>query len=134
MRSRHLRWGWWSIAAFVGLGVVLESLHGFKIGGYLDVENSTRRHMWTLAHAHGTLIGLLHLAYAFTVGSRPGVASPVASVALSVAGLALPLGFFLGGAWFHAGDPGLGILLVPVGALAMVLASLVIALRVHRDR
>jgi len=33
----------------------------------------------------------------------------------------LPLGFFLGGFGLHGGDPGLGVLLVPVGALLLLL-------------
>ena len=50
---RHLRFGWWSLLCFLTLGIVLESLHGFKVGWYLDAAHSTRRLMWTLAHAHG---------------------------------------------------------------------------------
>src|SRR5882672_7973847 len=47
---RHLRLGWWSIFVFAGLGLLLESFHGFKLGAYLDVSNETRRLMWRLAH------------------------------------------------------------------------------------
>ncbi len=39
----HLRFGWWSLLVFLLLGLVLETLHGFKIGWYLDVSNSIRR-------------------------------------------------------------------------------------------
>ena len=46
------------------LGVFLETLHGFKAGFYLDASSATRRLMWTLAHAHGTLLSLVHLALA----------------------------------------------------------------------
>src|SRR4051812_30811291 len=59
----HLRFGWWSLLVFLALGIVLETLHGFKVGAYLDVSNETRRLMWTLAHAHGTLLSLIHLAF-----------------------------------------------------------------------
>ena len=55
---RHLRFGWWSLLGFLCLGFMLELLHGFKAGFYLDVSNETRRLMWTLAHAHGALLGL----------------------------------------------------------------------------
>jgi hypothetical protein len=34
----------------------------------------------------------------------------------------MPGGFFLGGLVFYGGDPGLGILLLPVGALLLLLA------------
>ncbi len=35
--TRHLRFGWWALAVYVCLGIVLETMHGFKIGWYLDV-------------------------------------------------------------------------------------------------
>jgi hypothetical protein len=41
---------------------------------------------------------------------------------LRSATLLIPGGFFLGGTWIHAGDPGVGIVLVPVGALLLVVA------------
>ncbi len=138
--ARHLRWGWWMLLAFLSLGIFLESLHGFKIEWYLAVANQTRRLMWTLAHTHGTLIGLIHLALAATLGV-PGVqpAWPearlrLASLALIWAGLLIPPGFFLGGVIFHAGDPGLGILLVPAGSAALFLAILLTARAVASRR
>ena len=38
--------------------------------------------------------------------------------------IAMPLGFFLGGIWTYGGDPGIGILLVPIGAVLMLIACL----------
>ena len=64
---RHLRFGWVALAAFVTLGLVLDSLHALKLGWYLDVGNETRRLMWTLSHAHGVGLGLLHLGYGATL-------------------------------------------------------------------
>ena len=52
--TRHLRIGYWALALFVTMGLLLETLHAFKVGAYLDVQNETRRLMWRLAHAHGT--------------------------------------------------------------------------------
>ena len=79
---------------------MLELLHGFKAGLYLDVANETRRLMWTLAHAHGALLGLIHVLYALCLRVVPGLAAgfqgPV-SVSLIGASLLLPGGFFLGG-------------------------------------
>ena len=46
-------------------------------------------------------------------------------------GWTLLLGFFLGGLFVHAGDPGLGILLVPVGA-ALLFAAVWLAWRAAR--
>ena len=61
---RHLRFGWGSLFIFLCLGLTLELFHGFKVSSYLDVSNATRRLMWTLAHAHGALLGLIHIATA----------------------------------------------------------------------
>src|SRR5207244_5560054 len=64
---RHLRIGWWSLLVFATLGLVLESLHGFKVRAYLDVSNETRRLMWTLGHAHGTLLALVHVIFGLSL-------------------------------------------------------------------
>jgi hypothetical protein len=111
--------GWLSILVFLTLGIALEALHGFKVDAYLNVANETRRLMWTLAHAHGALIGVLHLGFAFTLREldAPATGWPrTASLCLSGATVLLPGGFLLGGAVTYGGDPGRGILLVPVGA------------------
>jgi hypothetical protein len=100
------------------MGLALEALHGFKVGAYLNLTNETRRLMWTLAHAHGTLLALVHIAFAFTVRLTPdwpASTRTVASIALVGAGLLMPAGFLLGGLFVYSGDPGLGILLVPLG-------------------
>ena len=60
----HLRLGWLWLAIFVAAGLGLEALHGMKVGAYLDLSQAPRRHMWTLGHAHGSLIGLVHLGLA----------------------------------------------------------------------
>lgn len=123
--ERHLRFGWWSLFVYLALGLVLEGMHGLKVGWYLDVTNSTRRLMWTLAHAHGTLLGLVHLGFALTVSLRPGWTSrsrDQASLWLVGAGVALPLGFLLGGFLTYGGDPGLGIALAAVGGLMLLIA------------
>lgn len=126
---RHRRWGWASLAVFALLGLVLESLHGFKLAAYLDHE--TRRTMWRLAHAHGALLALVHLAFA----AMPGESSEPddrASLALRIASVCMPAGFLLGGVWFHGDDPGLGVLLVPVGGIALIYACLRLATRAGR--
>lgn len=122
---RHLRLGWWSIALFGALGLLLETLHGFKVGLYLDVPNETRRLMWTLAHAHGTLLGFAHIAFAWTVAmsGRESRRTRQASLALAGASVLLPGGFFLGGIRFYAADPGIGVALVPIGAVLVVYAA-----------
>jgi len=115
---RHLRYGWLGLALFVGMGLVLEGLHAVKAPVYLDVGSETRRLMWTLAHAHGTLLSLVQLSAAATaVMVGPGVVSALASRLLLSGLVLLPLGFFLGGVVTYGGDPGPGVFLAPVGAL-----------------
>lgn len=127
---RHLRFGWWSLLIFATLGLLLESLHAFKAPGYLDVSNETRRLMWTLAHAHGTLLGIVHVIFGLTLRSMnaPAASNPrLASISLMGSSILLPGGFFLGGIAFYSGDPGLGVLLVPVGGGLLLVAILWIA-------
>jgi hypothetical protein len=115
--DRNLRFGWWSLLVFLSLGGVLEALHGFKIGWYLDVGNETRRLMFTLAHAHGTVLAVVNIAAGLTVRSVERFALRTSvSFALIWAAILLPAGFFLGGIVTYDGDPGLGVWLVPIGA------------------
>lgn len=119
--DRHLRFGWWALFSFLALGVALETLHGFKLGWYLDVSNEMRRLMFTLAHAHGTLLALVNLAVALTLRAVAGVNfTRAASLSLLWGSVVLPLGFLLGGVTVHEGDPGLGVVLVPIGALLLL--------------
>jgi hypothetical protein len=128
---RHLRVGWLSLLVFLSLGLALEALHGLKVQAYLNAMNETRRLMWTLAHAHGTLLAIVHLGFAFTVSHVPSWrprTRTLASYALIAAGVLMPGGFFLGGVWVYAGDPGVGILLVPAGGVLLFVAVLLAAL------
>jgi hypothetical protein len=132
---RHLRLGWLAILVFLTLGIVLETLHGFKVDWYLNVANETRRLMWTLAHAHGVLLGVLHLGFAFTLRELQVESAPwtrTVSGCLTGATVLLPGGFFLGGALVYGGDPGVGILLVPVGALLLLVAVALLHRRVAK--
>jgi hypothetical protein len=127
---RHLRFGWWSLLCFAALGLTLEMLHGFKVRAYLDVSNETRRLMWTLGHAHGTILSLVHVVFGLSV--RVAAESleqnlRLISSCLIGASLLLPGGFFLGGVVIYGGDPGLGVLLVPVGAVLLLAAVFFIA-------
>jgi hypothetical protein len=129
---RHLRIGWWALAVFGGFGLILEALHGFKIAAYLDVSNDTRRLMWRLAHAHGTLAGAINVLFALTLRTAPAPPpqTPRISTLLAAATVVLPAGFFLGGVVVYGGDPGLGALLVPLGAVLLI-AALTLAARAH---
>ena len=137
LTRRHLCFGWWTLLVFLTLGLVLEALHGFKVGAYLRVSNETRRLMWTLAHAHGTLLGLVNLAFASAIRFFPGWPERTrnfASAALLTATVLMPAGFFLGGLFIYSGDPGLGILLVPLGGFLLFAAVLLTALATLGER
>ena len=129
MQFRHLRLGWTSLLVFVVLGGVLESMHGFKVDWYLAVGNETQRLLWRLAHAHGTFLSLVHIGFAATVphlvkAEGESTASPkFVSASFTAALIALPGGFLLGAFGGHGGDPGLGVLLVPVGGVLLVVAT-----------
>ena len=134
---RHLQFSWWSLLCFVILGITLEALHAFKIGWYLGQPSETRRLMWTLAHAHGALLSLVHAAFAFTYFAFP---TPVtrrlraASALLMAASVFLPGGFFLGGAFMFEGDPGVGVWLAPFGSICLLLAVFLTATDVVRGK
>jgi hypothetical protein len=133
----HLRFGWWALLAFLSLGIALEALHGFKVGWYLNVSSQMRRLLFTLAHSHGTLLGLVNIAFAVTLPHLPvwrASRRRTAGAMLKAATLLLPGGFFLGGLIIHDGDAGLGILLVPVGAVLLLLAVLLCALAFRSAR
>jgi hypothetical protein len=125
IRAQHMRLGWWSLLVFLCLGLSLEALHGFKLPLYLDVSNDTRRLLWTLAHAHGALLSVVHVVFGLSIPAMIGWQDSTRSLAsrcLTSALILMPLGFFLGGVFIHEGDPGLGVLLVAPGGLLLAIA------------
>ena len=116
-----LRTGYWLLAVSIPLGLTLEALHGFKVRAFLQSE--MRHELFRLAHAHGTLLGILCLVFSALAEKNVAEASR-ASIARSIAwgAVLMPLGFFLGGILNSEGDPSLGILLTPVGALLLIVA------------
>src|SRR4029079_1365220 len=97
---RCLAFGWWRVLVFLTMGLLLETLHGIKLQAYVSVTNEMRRLMWTLAHAHGTLLGVLNLGFAFTVRTLndwPGNSRALGSALLRAATILMPAGFFVGG-------------------------------------
>ena len=133
---RHLYFGWWTLLIFLTVGLALETLHAFKVEAYLKVSHETRRLMWTLAHAHGTLLGLVNLGFAATVRALSAWSESsrrFASTSLLAATLLMPSGFFLGGLFIYAGDPGLVILLVPVGGILLFAAALLTLLALKKE-
>jgi hypothetical protein len=130
LARRHHLIGWWALLLFLSLGIALETLHGLKVGLYLDSAHRMRRLLWTLAHAHGTLLALTHIGFAAGLtqfGRWSEKPLRLASFLLIDALVLLPTGFFLGGAWHTEVDPAVGILLVPVGAVFLLAAVALIA-------
>jgi len=129
-RRRHLRFGWWSLLVYTAFGLILETFHAFKVRAYLDVSNETRRLMWTLAHAHGTLLALVNVLFALTLGTateiRPAIRQRI-SLTLIAASVLVPAGFLLGGFDVAGGDPGIGTIVLPVGAVLLLIALFWIA-------
>lgn len=133
--DRNLRFGWWSLLVFLSLGGVLETLHGFKVGWYVDVGNEMRRLMFTLAHAHGTALALVNIVAALTARNVENFELRASvSTCLIWSGILFPLGFFLGGIVTYGGDPGLGVWLVPVAALLLFYSVLRIALDLSKQK
>jgi hypothetical protein len=125
LARRHNLVGWILLLLFLSLGAFLEFLHGFKIGFYLDPEHRVRQLMWRLAHAHGTLLGLIQIGFAVGLtqfGRWTAGRLKLASFFLLDAAVLIPLGFFLGGLFPSEVDPWWGVLLVPPGALLLFIA------------
>jgi hypothetical protein len=129
--TKALKTGWILLAVSLPLGLTLEVLHGFKVRGYLASE--VRREMWRLAHAHGTLLGLMCLAFAALAERHIADVDARRKISrdLRFGAVLMPLGFFLGGILNYEGDPSLGITLVPIGGL-LVISALLRAARTSR--
>ena len=120
---RHFRLGWWSLLVFVCLGIVLEGMLAFKAPWYVNVgDNETHRLMLRLGHAHGALLSVLNIVFAASLArlSLPARARALASRCLAAATLLVPGGFILGGLVTLGPEPGLGIVLLPAGAILLL--------------
>jgi hypothetical protein len=131
--GKTVRVGWLLLAIALPFGVTLEALHGFKVQAYL--ASDMRREMWRLAHAHGTLLGILCLVCG-AIGEAwiPEAIRPRVMAMIRWGAVLMPVGFFLGGILNSEGDPSLGIVLVPVGAVLLVVALVRVALAPRRAR
>ena len=126
-----IRQGWISLAAWIAFGIFIEGLIGFRTPALLD--DSVRRDMFRLAHAHGTLLNLVLIAAAICARLELVRIGRIASLGLRSSVVLLPVGFLLGGLWHFKDDPGLGIFLVPVGALLLLATALQLALSAKRQ-
>lgn len=126
-----IRQGWISLALWIAFGILIEGFIGFRTPALLD--DSVRRDMFRLAHAHGTLLNLVLIAAAICARLELVRLGRIASLGLRSAVVLLPAGFLLGGIWHFKDDPGLGIFLVPVGALLLLASALQVGLSAKRN-
>ena len=110
--------GWISLAAWIVFGLLIEGLIGFRSPALLD--DSVRREMFRLAHAHGTLLNLVLIAAAICARLDLIAVGRVTSLGLRTAVVMLPIGFLLAGLWHFKDDPGIAIFLVPLGAMRLL--------------
>lgn len=87
---------------------------------------SSRRARWLL------LLGWLASCVALL--ADPDAMPRAASPCLLSAGVLMPAGFLLGGLVVYGGDPGLGILLLPIGAALLLVGLAAVAWGVMRSR
>ena len=125
--SQNLRAGWWTLLVFVCLGVLLEVGLAFRGHFYMDVSQQTRRLMWRLSHAHGTLLALLNILYGLLATHTLSANQHFGSRALLAASWLIPSGFFLAGLFAYHSTPGLATLLIPPGA-ALLMISVFLAI------
>ncbi len=116
--------GWAGIAFWMALGLVLEGLLGYKSPAYLF--DAQRRELFRLAHSHGVLLNVI-LVGAAICGSYVSLPR-AAGVSLRAGSILMPVGFLLAGVWHPEGDPGLGIWIVPAGALLVIFGAVSVAM------
>ncbi len=130
---RCARFGWTSLVLWVLFGIALEAAHGFKLAAYLD--DGLRRALLRLAHAHGVILALVVLAAGRREVVAAGRGARRVGILIRAGALLVPAGFATGAIAPHEGDPGLPVVLVPIGAALLVLGLGRIALdewRRHR--
>src|SRR2546423_1403051 len=122
--------GWLSLAVWMSIGFLFESLMAFKSPAYLD--DLERRELFRLAHAHGSLLGVV-LVIASLWAQRNGERlSRSTRFALQFGAAVMPVGFLAAGVWHPESDPGFAIWLVPVGAISLIFSLISIALSSRR--
>lgn len=127
-----LQWGWALLALFLLGGLTLEFLHLIKAPWYFEVR--IRRELWVLAHAHGALLAVLNLLFAYSATyCLPEVRKrALAGGMLRWGAVLVPAGFFLGGIGNSESDPSLFITLTPIGAVMALHAVTSMALGARR--
>ncbi len=125
-----LRQGWISLALWIAFGILLEAFNAFRSPAFMD--DHVRREMFRLAHSHGTLMNLVLIAAAICARLDLIAFSRMSSVGLRTSVVMLPAGFLLGGLWHFKDEPGLAILLVPIGAVLLLASAISVSLALPR--
>jgi hypothetical protein len=130
----HQRLGWSGLLVFSVLGITLEVLLAWKVPFLIDGAEVERRHLLRLGHAHGTLLSLLQLGFCTTIPHLDPERrqTRLGSRLLGSALVLLPLGFVAGGATAAGGDPGIPIVLVPLGALLLLAGVTILTVSLFR--
>jgi hypothetical protein len=126
-----VRQGWISLALWIAFGILIEGFSAFRSPAYLD--DGVRREMFRLAHAHGTLLNLVLLGAAICARLDLIRLGRMTSLGLCAAVVLLPAGFLFSGLWHYKDEPGLAILLVPVGAVLLLATVIYISLTLPRQ-
>jgi hypothetical protein len=124
--DRIAKQGWVSLALWMSIGLLLESLMAYKAPSYLN--DLQRRELFRLAHAHGSALALLLVVVAIWIRTVELKTSPLTILTLRFGATFLPIGFLTAGIWHPEGDPGVAIWLVPVSALALIFGIISLAI------
>lgn len=116
----HRKYGWTALFFFMLFGTIVEGMLGFKSSGI--TMDALRRELWSLAHFHGAMLAVVNIVYVQWADSSQIAENSrkSASRTLLIGSILMPVGFFLGGVAHPEGDPGIGIFLVPLGALLLL--------------
>ena len=127
-RLLHLRWGWWLLAIFGLMGLVLDSFHGFKQPFYVAEDVQLRRLLWMTSHGGGVVLGILNIAFAASLHRfSTGLVCLRSSMGLLAANVAIPSGLFMAGLFLHDDRPGTGLLLFFIGTVLLLGSLLLMA-------
>lgn len=121
------------LAVFLATGLWLEAMIGLRAAGWVD--DALRREMLRLGHAHGAILSVVNLGLAWAMHrlSTPATWAPRIRLAAWLGALLVGGGFFGGGLWHGASDPGPLVFLVPAGALMLLTSCVAVALVRERE-
>ncbi len=101
---------------------------GLRVEGFVD--HPLQREFLRLGHAHGGILGLLNLGIGWALErlETPDVWAAKIRIAALLGACLVGTGFFVGGLTHGPTDPGPLILIVPAGALLVLMALVATAL------